>query len=125
MVPSTDTYNLILSSLEGENTASFDFADQSILSDLFPNRWVALPYIYNALKTLRWQNVHHWIWRDEEVKNIHYLLTPKPWDETEEFKKTPWDGEKRQGRDPANEWWWDVSRRRWEEEKGRGIDDGF
>lgn len=125
VVPSTETYNLILGSLEGDKTSSFDFADQSILSDLFPNRWVALPYIYNALKTLRWQGVHHWIWRDDKVKNMHYLLNPKPWDETEEFKKKDWDHEKRQGRDPANEWWWDVSRRRWEEEKKKGIDDGF
>ncbi|KAK3116091.1 hypothetical protein LTR53_003882 [Teratosphaeriaceae sp. CCFEE 6253] len=125
VVPSTEVYNLILSSLEGADTANFDFADQSILSDLFPGRWVPLPYVYNALKTLRWQGVHHWIWRDDKVKNMHFLLSPKPWDETEEDKKKAWDAEKRQGRDGANEWWWDVSRRRWGEEKGREIDDGF
>ncbi|TKA58670.1 hypothetical protein B0A55_06769 [Friedmanniomyces simplex] len=125
VIPSMEVYNLILDSLSGANTANFDFADQSILSDLFPNRWVALPYIYNALKTLRWKGVHDAIWRVGEVKNMHYLLSPKPWDETEESKKVPWDAEKRQGRDQANEWWWDVSRRRWGEEKKKGIEDGF
>ncbi|KAK3672397.1 hypothetical protein LTR78_007704 [Recurvomyces mirabilis] len=125
VVPSTAVYNLILTSLSGANTSSFDFADQSILSDLFPGRWVALPYVYNALKTLRWKDVHHQIWRDGEVKNMHYLLAPKPWDEDEEFKKKEWDGEKRTGRDPANEWWWESSRRRWAEEKKNGVDDGF
>ncbi|KAK4952812.1 hypothetical protein LTR10_009620 [Elasticomyces elasticus] len=125
VVPSMETYNLILSSLEGDKIDSFDFADQSILSDLFPGRWVALPYVYNALKTLRWKGVHDAIWRDDQVKNMHYLLSPKPWDEDEGFKKQEWDHEERKGRDPANEWWWDVSRRRWGEEKGRGIEDGF
>ncbi|KAK4896111.1 hypothetical protein LTR27_005968 [Elasticomyces elasticus] len=125
VVPSLATYNLILSSLEGDKIDSFDFADQSILSDLFPGRWVALPYVYNALKTLRWKGVHDAIWRDDQVKNMHYLLSPKPWDEDEEFKKQEWDHEARKGRDPANEWWWDVSRRRCGEEKGRGIEDGF
>ncbi|KAK5695550.1 hypothetical protein LTR97_009060 [Elasticomyces elasticus] len=98
VVPSMGTYNLILSSLEGDKIDSFDFADQS---------------------------VHDAIWRDDQVKNMHYLLSPKPWDEDEGFKKVPWDSEERKGRDPANEWWWDVSRRRWGEEKGRGIEDGF
>jgi hypothetical protein len=41
---------------------------------------VALPYVYNAFKTLRWKGVHDAIWRDDEVKNVHYIMSPKPWE---------------------------------------------
>ncbi|EMC99408.1 glycosyltransferase family 8 protein [Baudoinia panamericana UAMH 10762] len=122
VVPSADVYDLILSALQGDKTINYDFADQSILSDLFPGRWVALPYIYNALKTLRWKGVHDAIWRDDKVKNMHYLLSPKPWDES------PDEGKRKEGRNErneANDWWWDVHERRLKEEKARGIDDGF
>src|SRR5258708_802977 len=79
--PSLGTYELISNQLGSTMTSSYDFADQSLLGDVFNGRWVALPYIYNALKTLRWENVHAQIWRNESVKNIHYILSPKPWDE--------------------------------------------
>jgi hypothetical protein len=118
VIPSATVYEKILSALQSSTTKSYDFADQSILADLFPGRWVALPYVYNALKTLRWQGVHHWIWRDERVKNMHYLLSPKPWDEKEEDKR-------KEGRDETFQWWWDVTERRWREERGRGVSDGF
>jgi len=116
--PSAEVYNMILGSLEGDSTISYDFADQSVLGDLFHGRWVGLPYIYNALKTLRWKGVHDAIWRDDKVKNIHYILSPKPWDENEEDKK-------KEGRDGSNQWWWDVHEKRLKEEKAKGIEDGF
>lgn len=113
--PSSDAYQLIVDQLaKGTAIDSYDFADQSLLSDVFSGRWVALPYVYNALKTLRWKGVHDAIWRDSEVKNVHYILTPKPWDlkpgqEMEEPIK----------------WWWGLNSERLEEERRRGIDDGF
>ena len=67
--PSKTLYAQIMAYLETSMT-NMDFADQSLLSDLFRGRWVALPYVYNALKTLRWEGVHAQIWRDENVKNI-------------------------------------------------------
>lgn len=97
--PSQETYNKILAQLSTPATAGYDFADQSLLGDLFKGRWVALPYVYNALKTMRWEGVHDAIWRDEEVKNVHYILSPKPWEEK--------DGE---GRDPSHKWWWEAYR---------------
>lgn len=118
VVPCAEVYSKILGTLSSDLTKDYEFADQSILSDLFPGRWVALPYIYNALKTMRWKGVHDAIWRDESVKNIHYLLSPKPWDETEEDKT-------KEGRYPPNQWWWDVTEKRQAEEKANGIDDGF
>lgn len=118
VVPSAEVYDRITEALSSDATDSYEFSDQSLLSDLFPGRWVAIPYIYNALKTLRWKGVHDAIWRDAEVKNIHYILSPKPWDENEEDKR-------KEGRDGSNQWWWDITEKRRKEEKANGIDDGY
>lgn len=93
---------------------NYDFADQSLLGDLFHGRWVALPYIYNALKTLRHEGVHRPIWRDAEVKNVHYILSPKPWQEKA--------GE---ATDESHAWWWAANLERLAREKEGGIEDGF
>jgi alpha-N-acetylglucosamine transferase len=117
--PSTVNYEIIMNTLKNETvTSNYDFADQSLLADAFRGRWKALPYIYNALKTLRWQGVHDRIWRDEQVKNVHYILSPKPWDETEDDKN-------KEGRDGTHAWWWESNDERKSEEKAKGIDDGF
>jgi hypothetical protein len=124
--PSTEVYNLILSQMEDEKIMSYDFADQSLLGDLFNGRWVALPYTYNALKTLRWEGVHHQIWRDDEVKNVHYILSPKPWDEGEEERNKP-GHEKggKEGRDGTHVWWWEYNVERKAAEKKNGTEDEF
>lgn len=113
--PSKEVYEKIVQTLkDGNLTDAYEFADQSLLGDRFAGRWVGLPYIYNALKTLRWQGVHHQIWRDDEVKCVHYILSPKPWDE--EPSKTE---------DEAHRWWQRVNEQRLEEEKANGVHDGF
>lgn len=112
--PSTEVYNLIADQLANDSIASYDFADQSLLGDLFNGRWVAIPYIYNALKTLRVQGVHHQIWRDDKVKNIHYILSPKPWDEKPDAPSQE-----------SHAWWWVVNKERLAAEQERGINDGF
>jgi lipopolysaccharide biosynthesis glycosyltransferase len=112
--PSTEVYQLILDRMANDSAMDYDFADQSLLSDAFRGRWVALPYIYNALKTLRHKGVHDRIWRDAEVKNIHYILSPKPWDEK--------PGEHKE---ESHKWWWNYNLERKEKEKGMGTDDGF
>lgn len=112
--PSLAVYNLILEQLSRETTGSYDFADQSLLGDLFSGRWVALPYVYNALKTLRWPGVHDQVWRDEEVKNVHYILSPKPWEEEQGHPS-----------EETHEWWWAVNQERLVKEKERGVHDGF
>ena len=78
--PSAALYEEITQALQDPKTLTYIFPDQALLGDVFSNRWVPLPYIYNALKFLQWKGVHDIIWRDEEVKNIHYGFTPKPWD---------------------------------------------
>nr|POF07543.1 hypothetical protein CFP56_78460 [Quercus suber] len=116
--PSREAYELILEGLQDPKTLAYEFADQSMLGDVFNGRWVALPYVYNALKTMRQGKVHGVMWRDDEVKNVHYILAPKPWDEGEEEKKA-------EGRDETHHWWWEANDRRLKEERERGIDDGF
>ncbi len=113
--PSVELYGIILERMTTTSAVeSYEFADQSLLSDLFYGRWVALPYIYNALKTMRWKDVHAPIWRDDEVKNIHYILSPKPWDEK--------PGEES---NESHQWWWKYDHERLKKEKQAGIQDNF
>ncbi|KAI1003709.1 hypothetical protein K3495_g4498 [Podosphaera aphanis] len=117
--PSTAVYELIRAYMQLDVVADMDFADQSLLSELFKNRWVPLPYTYNALKTLRWKGVHAEIWRDEAVKNVHYILTPKPWDDHDA-------GTRNASADPTHAWWYEVNFERLAVEKQKGISpDGF
>lgn len=112
--PSRAVFNLILAHLESDAVLKADFADQSLLSDLFKNRWVPLPYVYNALKTLRWPGVHAEIWRDDEVKNIHYILTPKPWEEVDDTGRNT-------SHDPTHALWIAVNAERLASEQVRNI----
>ena len=118
VVPCTDVYEMISRALRDDRTANYDFSDQSLLGDVFHGRWVALPYVYNALKTLRWKGVHDAIWNDDEIKNLHYILSPKPWEETQMEKD---DAQ----RDETHQWWWDANEARQSREKIAGVDDGF
>ena len=86
----------------------------SLFSQVFQGRWAPLSYTYNALKTKRWKGVHDAIWRDDQVKNIHYFLTPKPWDETPPVHA-----------DPTHAWWCEMNEKRKEDDKARGVTDGF
>ena len=58
---------------------SYRFPDQDFLNEIFEHRWIHLPYIYNALKTL--SVAHPNMWDFHKVKNIHYILSNKPWDD--------------------------------------------
>lgn len=113
--PAREIYDKIVDRLATSATSEYDFADQSLLADMFHGRWVALPYVYNALKTLRWKGVHDAIWQDESIKNIHYILSPKPWDEGENLRSEHRDME--HGLDSSHEWWWALNRERLEGEK--------
>ena len=111
--PSKKLYNLILERMTTDTAVeNYEFADQSLLGDLFHGRWVALPYVYNALKTLR--GIHTPIWRDDEVKNIHYILSPKPWDEKPGAES-----------EETHTWWINANLERLTEERKAGIGDGF
>ncbi|KAI9694807.1 MAG: hypothetical protein M1822_000423 [Bathelium mastoideum] len=112
--PSAAIYTACLEQLKSPATEGYKFPDQALLSDVYNGRWVALPYIYNALKTLRMPGVHEKIWRDGEVKVVHYILDPKPWNE-----------ERGHESDVTNKWWWDVNQLRLDEERRKEIQDGY
>lgn len=111
--PHPDTYSKILDALENSNqTDRYEFADQSLLSDVFEGAWVPLSYKYNALKTIR---TIHDIWDDDEVKNIHYIINPKPWDVV--------DDEDRDQADNTDtfRYWFEIDAERLEDDRKRGI----
>ncbi len=80
-----------------EDLARFPFAEQDFLNEYYRGRWLALPYIYNALKTLPFQ--HPSLWDGAAVKNIHYIID-KPWEQ-------PLDPGDRYY--PVNRLWWAVA----------------
>ncbi|KAH9982434.1 glycosyltransferase family 8 protein [Lactifluus volemus] len=70
---------------------TFSFPDQDLLATFFQGRWKPLPWVYNALKTLR--VIHKNLWRDEEVRCLHYILPDKPW--------------KARVQEEMDRWWWE------------------
>ncbi len=54
-----------------DEVPGFKFTDQDTLASVYRGRWKSLPYIYNGLKTLR--KIHPDLWRDDTVKNVHYM----------------------------------------------------
>ena len=112
VVPSTGLYEAIATHMATSPAIEhYSFPDQELLSDLFKDRWVPLPYVYNALKTLRWKGVHDAIWRDDKVKVVHYILNPKPWSEDPGAPLA----------DETHQWWRDVNKERLQDEQHRGI----
>ncbi|KAF5020735.1 hypothetical protein F66182_7237 [Fusarium sp. NRRL 66182] len=98
--PSNRIFKSIVARMNACGT-EHQFPDQDLLADLFKDRWAVLPYIYNALKTLREPYVHGPIWRDDRVKNVHYILGPKPWDEID--ADGGWTGTQE-----IHKWWIDA-----------------
>ncbi|KAJ9113229.1 hypothetical protein QFC22_006068 [Naganishia vaughanmartiniae] len=82
LTPSRVTMNRITSLLASEKPeeqdliASWMFPDQDALAHVFQGKWQALPWCYNALKTMRYW--HGNFWRDDQVRNVHYICD-KPW----------------------------------------------
>ncbi|KAI0936171.1 hypothetical protein AcW1_000473 [Taiwanofungus camphoratus] len=75
---------------------TFSFPDQDLLANFFRGKWKPLPWCYNALKTLR--VIHKPMWRDEEVRCLHYILPDKPW------STPPGSGG---DYEEVHQWWWD------------------
>jgi lipopolysaccharide biosynthesis glycosyltransferase len=76
---------------------TWSFPDQDLLTDFFKGKWKPLPWCYNALKTL--MLVHEPLWRDEEIKCLHYILADKPWQ-----SRVSKDGGGEY--DKSHQWWW-------------------
>jgi len=90
---------------------TFSFPDQDLLAAFFAGRWKPLPWKYNALKTLR--VIHKNIWRDEEVRCLHYILDDKPWQAR--ISQVDNGGVYTE----MNQWWWDEFEKLGEEMQTR------
>lgn len=73
----------------------FTFPDQDLLAKVYEGKWRPLPYVYNSMKSVR--IVHPRVWRDEDVKCLHYALPDKPWHDLP-VENDPYGD--------LNKWWW-------------------
>ncbi|KAF8832442.1 hypothetical protein HHX47_DHR1001591 [Lentinula edodes] len=94
--PSPALGEAIVHFLNTENLESFAFPDQDLLTSFFKGKWKPLPWYYNALKTLR--VIHPQLWRDDEIRCLHYILKDKPWEARTPVVPGPFD--------EVHEWWW-------------------
>jgi len=98
---------------ETEMLKGFLFPDQDFLTEFFRGRWRSVGWQYNALKT--WRYWHPEMWRDEEVRNLHYIVD-KPWN-----KRVGRDGKAGYlGNDGVTHRWWWEEFERWEAERELG-----
>ncbi|EIW86601.1 glycosyltransferase family 8 protein [Coniophora puteana RWD-64-598 SS2] len=98
--PSLELANSIYNHLAtSPNIHTWTFPDQDLLSDFFQGSWTPLPWCYNALKTL--MVIHSALWRDEEIRCLHYILADKPW------KARVPPGGTGSVYDKVHRWWWD------------------
>lgn len=75
--PSQDDYDKLIHTMNTHPAVpDMIFYDQDLLPIVYDEKWLPLPYIYNGLKTLR--GCHSDLWKDEDVKILHYILQ-KPW----------------------------------------------
>lgn len=83
-----------------DRLSGYKFPDQDFLADFFQNKWMALGWQWNALKTMRYW--HPAMWRDDEVVCLHYIVD-KPW--AARVSTTGAAGYK--GNDgETHSWWW-------------------
>jgi inositol 3-alpha-galactosyltransferase len=89
---------------------TFLFADNDFFAEYFRDKWMSVGYQYNATKTVRaW---HPQMWRDDEVRNLHYVAD-KPW--TGRIGTDEKAGKSEKDR-VTHRWWWDEFGR-WEAER--------
>lgn len=100
LTPSPDTTKAIAHYLATSPLVpTFSFPDQDLLAAFYKGKWKPLPWCYNALKTLR--IIHKPLWRDEEIRCLHYILDDKPWRARVGEPGTGGDYE------DVNRWWWE------------------
>lgn len=102
LAPSSDLFksHMLPALATDPRVPTYRFPDQDFLADFFHLNVLPLPYIYNALKKLRASHTN--IWRDADVKNVHYIHA-KPWE------SKAGGGKDLGGPDEVTHtWWWDY-----------------
>ncbi|KAK3310578.1 nucleotide-diphospho-sugar transferase [Chaetomium strumarium] len=96
--PSKEGYDALIHTLNTHpDVPDMLFFDQDLLAIVYRNRWTPLPYVYNALKPMR--ACHCDLWRDKDVKILHYILN-KPW------QSRTYDGS--DAVESTHKLWWDA-----------------
>ncbi|KAI9884092.1 MAG: hypothetical protein M1823_004122 [Watsoniomyces obsoletus] len=109
--PSAELWERILNFLNTTpKIKEFTFPDQNFLDEFFKNRWIALPWVWNALKTHVYWHRNVWV-RNEDVRILHYIVD-KPW--SERIKEDGKAGYLR--RDGTTHGWWWMVYEEWKKE---------
>lgn len=87
--------------LLSQDLSQWNFPDQDLLAAYFKDRWIPLPWYYNALRSLR--NTHPVMWSDREIRCLHYIFPEKPWHN----RDLPTDLLSQAGFAMMNRWWWE------------------
>ncbi|GBC07397.1 hypothetical protein RclHR1_07440002 [Rhizophagus clarus] len=113
LTPSKQTFEDLLNYFYNHpDVDSLSFVDQDVLNEFFKGKWVPLSYTYNALKTLR--TCHSSVWEDKAIRNVHYIMSDKPWKKEIIDFEQEYDDVKKTGDQEAislfilNSWWWKV-----------------
>jgi lipopolysaccharide biosynthesis glycosyltransferase len=78
LTPGEEIYNKLIHALHTDpEVTKYDFPDQDFIASQFKNRIKFLGYEYNATKHMR--DCHKALWRDEGVRNCHFIFKEKPW----------------------------------------------
>ncbi|KAG8791953.1 hypothetical protein FRC12_007694 [Ceratobasidium sp. 428] len=104
LTPSARAHDEVIQALHADpKVSTYPFVDQDFLAHYFNGRIKYLGYEFNALKPMR--ECHKDLWRDENVRNAHYVLKDKPWSIPESSKEL----------EPqfllVHSWWWDEWRK--------------
>ncbi|PQE16729.1 hypothetical protein CJF30_00003439 [Rutstroemia sp. NJR-2017a BBW] len=118
--PSEETWNDLWKFVaeHREELRNYQFPDQDLLAEWWRDRWYAVGWKYNALKT--WRYWHPDMWRDDQVSCLHYIVD-KPWS-----KRIGADGKAGYlGKDgETHRWWWEeyeIWRGKREDRNEKGI----
>ena len=102
MRPSRVVFEHMVAALAGFDLSSCPFAEQDFLNAYFKGSWEALPWVFNATKTLYACHREHvngcrnGLWVLQSVRNLHFTMA-KPWN-----LKDPGH----QGFERLNKLWW-------------------
>ncbi|KAF5375112.1 hypothetical protein D9758_000170 [Tetrapyrgos nigripes] len=94
--PSAKLSAAVIHYLDTQPLDEFAFPDQDLLAAFFRGKWKPLRWYYNALKPLR--VIHPQLWRDDEVRCLHFILRNKPWGARAPTTLGPFDA--------VDAWWW-------------------
>lgn len=84
---------------QSERLKDYQFPDQDFLADFFRNKWKAVSWKYNAIKTHPY--IHPSLWSQQQLVILHYIVD-KPWERRLSDKGI--GGHK--GRDGHTHKWW-------------------